>query len=477
MNASLSLFSFQLQKESAVPLYQQLAEQILALAEGGALLPNEKLPPIRALAAHLGVNASTVVAAYRALEQKKAVYSRVGSGTFVSPIPREELPKERQEMPEVLLRRPVMEAGAINFTDTSLPPSLFPTSAFQQAINQLLEEEKGAAFGKMDSQGYLPLRDVLCRFLADYGILAHPENIQILYGAQQGLDVVSKALLNFGDVIFVEKPTFPGAVGAFYSRGCRVVELEMEEDGVHLGELENLAKLYRPRFFYTMAYFQTPTGISYSQSKKKKLLDLAEKYDFYIIEDDNLYDFNYTSHPLVPFKAMDHRSRVIYLKSFSKILMPGLRMGFAVFPRKLLSHMMRAKYTTDIATSGFLQKALARYLEENSWAAHIKTICAYGKDQYRLAVKYVDRYLSSAVTYQKPQGGISLWLRPKGFSAEVWLMEAAQKQVYLSPGSQFALSKGEENALRLCFIHVPQAKMEQGIRRLSQALKESGLTP
>lgn len=473
----LPLFSFQLEKESAVPLYQQLAAQILALAESGQLQPNEKLPPIRTLSAQLGVNASTVVAAYRALEQKKAVYSHVGSGTFVSPIPQEELPKEQETLPQLLLHRPVMEAGAVNFTDTSLPPSLFPTEAFQKAINTLLEQEKGAAFGKMDSQGYFPLREVLCRFLADYGISAHPENIQILSGAQQGLDVVSKALLRFGDVIFVEKPTFTGAVGAFYSRGCRVVELEMEEDGVNLGELENMAKLYHPRFFYTMAYFQTPTGISYSQSKKKKLLDLAEKYDFYVIEDDNLYDFNYTKKPLVPLKAMDHRNRVIYLKSFSKILMPGLRMGFAVFPRKLLSDMMQAKYTTDIATSGFLQKALALYLEENSWSEHIKTICAYGKEQYRLAVKYVDRYLAEDISYLKPQGGISLWLRPRGFSAQALLMAAANKGVYLSPGSQFALSEGEHNALRLCFIHVPEAKLEQGIRRMAQALKESRLVP
>lgn len=465
------------EKESSLPLYRQVAEGILHLAEEGQMKANEKLPPIRTLAAALGVNPSTVAAAYRYLEQKKAVYSRVGSGTFLSPIPLTELPEERTKFPVSMWKRPVLAEGAVNFTDTSLPPELFPTDAFRQAINTLLEEEQGAAFGRMDIQGYYPLREAVCRFLEDYGIRTWPENIQILSGAQQGLDVVSKAMMKYGDVIFTERPTFYGAVGAFLGRGCQVVEISMEKDGVDLVELETMAKLYHPRFFYMMAYFQTPTGVTYSAKKKRKLLELAEKYDFFLVEDDNLYDFCYHDQTITPMKAIDHRGRVIYLKSLSKILMPGLRMGFAVFPRKMLLQMMEAKYTTDIATSGFLQKALTRYLEENCWQDHIARIRAYGRAQYRMAVKYAERYLADTFSFLRPEGGLSLWLTPRGFSAEEALHRAAREQIFLSPGSQFDLGTEESQALRLSFIHTPEGKMESGIRRLGRianALQQEG---
>ena len=323
----------------------------------------------------------------------------------------------------------------------------------------------------MDSQGYAPLRESICTYLKDYGITTTAETVQILSGAQQGIDVVSKAMISYGDVVFMEKPTFYGAAGAFLSRGCQIIEIPMEMDGMDITALENLVKLYHPKFLYVMAYFQTPTGITYSSDKKRKILDLAEKYNFFIIEDDNLYDFNYTEEPIVPFKALDYRNRVVYIKSFSKILMPGLRMGFAVLPKKILQKMMTAKYTTDISTSGFLQKALDIYLNENPWRQHIISIRSYGKDKYKTAMKYADRHLKPYLKYTKPNGGISLWLDTGKISAETLLSAAAQKNVLLSLGSQFYISGEESHHLRLCFVNVSDEKIEAGIRRLGECAK------
>lgn len=468
-----NFINLKLDKKDSTPLYQQLGDSIFFLIENGTLLPNQKLPPIRKLAESVGVNNVTVVSAYKYLENKKAVYSQAGSGTFVSPIPLEKIPQpvlnekiRRASMPNL------QNESVINFTSTSLPQDLFPVDEFKKAIDILLDKEKGNAFSISESQGYLPLREVLCKYVKSYGINTTADNIQILSGAQQGIDIVSKAMISYGDVVFTESPTFYGATGSFLSRGCQIIEIPMEPDGMDIGALENLVKLYHPKFLYVMAYFQTPTGISYSPIKKRKILDLAEKYDFYIIEDDNLYDFNYAKTELVPFKAVDYKNRVIYIKSFSKILMPGLRIGFAVLPKKIIHNITAAKYTTDISTSGFLQKAVHLYLTENPWKERIKMIHNYGMNKYKLAIRYCDRYLSPHIKYAKPQGGISLWLDTGHIPSHELLANAAEKNVILSHGDQFYLNGEETNYLRLCFINTNDEKLEAGIRRLGECVKD-----
>ena len=464
-------FNIKLNKLGTVPLYQQLGDNILALIEQGVLSPNEKLPPIRKLAISVDVNSVTVVSAYKYLENKKAVYSRTGSGTFVSPLPLDIIPLPVVNENFKYFEKPVPTEKVINFTSSSLPQELFPTSEFKASMELLLDEEKGNAFSILDPQGYLPLREILSTYVKTYNITASAENIQILSGAQQGIDIVSKAMISYGDIVFMETPTFYGAAGAFLNRGCQIVEIPMEADGMDIKTLEDLVKLYSPKFLYVMAYFQTPTGISYSPVKKKKILDMAEKYDFYIIEDDNLYDFNYSTSFLSPFKAMDYKNRVIYIKSFSKILMPGLRIGFAVLPQKILSAMMQAKYTTDISTSGFLQKALYLYLRDNQWQKHIKKIRNYGMEKYKTTIKYADKYLIPYIKYAKPQGGISLWLDIGSILPQDLLEVLAEKNVILSPGNQFYIKGASSNKLRLCFIDVSDDKIETGIRRLGECLK------
>ena len=317
----VEIFQLQLHKSSAVPLYQQLAEGIEGMITDGVLLANSKLPPIRKTAEHFGVNSVTIVNAYKLLEKKQLVYSRVGSGTFVSPLPVEHIPEPVASRNLRSFESGLSMENAINFTSTSLPNEMFPVDAFKEAFNAVLDREKGGAFRYMDSMGYVPLREQLCRYLMNYGIKTSPENVQIISGAQQGIDIISKAMLRYGDVVFVEKPTFYGAAGAFLSRGGKLMEIPLEEDGMDMVILENFLKLYHPRFIYMMAYYQTPTGISYSMEKKRRLLELAEKYDTYIIEEDDFYDFHYDKEPIVPLKALDYKNRVIYIKSFSKILM------------------------------------------------------------------------------------------------------------------------------------------------------------
>lgn len=469
MNDFYSVF---IDKASSTPIYQQLGDALCRLIEKGVLQPNSKLPPIRTMATSLKVNNVTVVTAYKYLENKKVVYSQMGSGTFVSPIPLNNIPEPVAEGNMPLAENKKFDLkSTINFVNTSLPEELFPVDEFKSAFNELLDRENGNAFGYQESQGYLPLRESLCRYLQAYGIKSMPENVQIISGAQQGIDIVAKAIMTFGDVIFMERPSFYGAAGAFLSRGGRIIEIPMENDGMDINSLENYLKLYNPKFIYMMTYFQTPTGISYSIDKKRKILDLAEKYDTYIIEDDNLFDFNYTGNPIVPLKALDYRNRVIYIKSFSKILMPGLRIGFIVLPKKIMHSVMAAKYTSDISTSGFIQKAFDLYLRKNICEGHIDRMRKYGMGKYKLAVKSVDRHLKDCTEYIKPEGGISLWIKIlNNVNINNLCSELLTKGVVVSPGSQFLINGEDSHHIRICFANVADDKIDVGIRRIKEVI-------
>lgn len=468
-------YSVFIDKESPIPIYQQLGDALCDLIEKGVLAPNSKLPPIRQMASQLKVNNVTVVTAYKYLEKKQVVYSQVGSGTYVSPIPLDKIPEPvlQENVGLAEQRRKLVDVkSAINFVNTSLPEELFPVAEFKAAFDELLDKEKGNAFSYQESQGYFPLRKFLCdEVLSSYGIKALPENVQIISGAQQGLDLISKAIVNYGDTIFIERPTFYGAAGAFLSRGAKLIEIPLEADGMDIDQLENLMKLYRPKFLYLMSYFQTPTGISYSLEKKRRMIELADKYDTYLVEDDNLYDFNYTGKELITMKALDYHNRVIYIKSFSKIMMPGLRIGVIVLPRKLMNSVANAKYTSDISTSSFIQKAFYLYLKKNDWKEHIHQMRNYGMEKYKKMIKTCDQYLKGKVEYQKPYGGISLWLKlQQEIPIDLLMNELLKKGVIISPGSQFLTSGSKSTHIRVCFSHVSDDKIEIGIKRIQECI-------
>lgn len=466
------IFHIKINKEGQVPLYQQLAEGLAKLITEGRLPPDSKLPPIRKMAEEYGVNNVTVVSAYKNLESKQMVYTRKGSGTFVSPLPVEAIPE-----PVAKGNLHGFEAGisfdnAINFANTSLPHELFPVDAFKKAFDEVLDREKGGAFRYTDSMGYQPLRQQLCSYLEDYGIKTTMESVQIISGAQQGIDVISKAMIRFGDVVFVESPTFYGAAGAFLSRGAKLVEIPMEPDGMKMDVLEDYLKLYHPRFIYMMAYFQTPTGISYSLEKKRRLLELAERYDTYIIEEDDFYDFYYSKDPPVSLKALDYKKRVVYIKSFSKILMPGLRMGLMVLPKKVHQGVMEAKYTSDISTSSFIQKAMEQYFRENGWEEHAKAMRCFGGEKYRRTLSFAKKYLEGKAVVSLPNGGVSLWIQlPKGIGAEAFCSRMLEKNVILTPGSQFEISGKDSGHVRLSFCGLEDDKIQVGLKRMGETIE------
>lgn len=462
-----------LNKEGSQPLYIQLFEQLKDLIQQGVLPEDYKLPPIRELASKLDVNNVTVVNAYKLLEDYKLVYKKVGSGTYVLPIEEKinvsNVAGEDGEEHEYDYNG---EEGYIDFATASPDPRLFPMTDFKKAINDVIERDGGNAFMYHDSRGYLPLRSSIAEYLSNKTIQVGTEDVYIISGAQQGIDIIAKALLTNGDYVFVESPTYTGAVAVFKSRGARIVEIPLLNDGPDMKELEKLLQVIKPKFMYTMPNFQNPTGCSYSERKKKHLMLLCKKYKLLVVEDDYSGDLSFTERPAMPLKAYDKTDSVIYIKSFSKIFMPGLRVAFLIIPEHIKKIIASAKYMTDISTSGFMQRVLDLYLSRSILDEHIK----YMKKEYGIryfeAVRAVKKHLRGAF-FTQPNGGLNLWIKlPEGVSSSQLYDICKENMVLITPGTAFLKGQEGEQHIRLSYAGVDVPDITRGIAIIGNVMEE-----
>lgn len=456
-----------LDKDSGEYLYIQLYKAIKDMISKGDIEANYKLPTIRQLAKILGVNNVTIVNAYNLLEKQGYVYKRVGSGTFANNI--SDTNSLRFDSEEAPIRD--QDSDMINFAITAPPENLFPIEDIKSAINQVLDRDKGMAFSYQQSQGYYPLRKSIRNYLSEYNIETTEDNIQIISGAQQGIDILSKALIDYGDVVFTENPTYSGALAVFKSRSARTISIDMQSDGIDMIDLENKLRSFKPKFIYTMPIFQNPTGYSYSLEKKHQLLELAKKHDFYIIEDDYLSDISFDGEENVTLKSLDQEDRVIYIKSFSKISMPGLRLAFLVIPKTLYSDVLSAKHISDISTSGIIQRAFDIYLTGDGWDKNLKHISNIYINRFDKMKECVKSYIPSDIKYVFPKGGLNFWFTlPDGYSANELYRSCLEEQVSISPGSVFNIDKSDNENFRLSVASLDLDEIENGMVKLSEVL-------
>lgn len=457
------------------PLYIQLYEQLKRYINEGILSEDCKLPTIRSFAEYLKVNNITVVNAYKLLEDNKLVYKKVGSGTFVMPL-KDEINLESDAVAASDEIEFDMEMGisddTINLSTASPDPKLFPIRDFRRILNEVLERDAGRAFMYHESMGYKPLRESIAEYLPTYGIKAEASDIHIISGAQQGIDIISRVLLANGDYVFVESPTYNGAVAVFKSRGAKIVEIPILPDGPDMKELEKRLKLIKPKFIYVMPNFQNPTGCTYSERKRKYLLLLCKKYDVMVVEDDYMSDLSYLDVGEKPLKGLDKEDRVIYIKSFSKIFMPGLRVGYLIIPSTIKEKVMSIKHITDIYTSGLMQRVLDLYFRSGIWSNHLE----YMKREYSLryfeAVRAVRKYLRGA-SFTQPYGGLNLWVKlPEFISSEELFERCKERKVLFTPGTVFIKAAEGEKHIRISFAGAGIEKITEGISIIGQVLEE-----
>lgn len=441
--------------------YIQIYNHIKQMIVLGEIREHEKLPPIRKLADFIDVNNATIVKVYELLNKEGYVYKIIGSGTFASSIKIKEGPQLKNYK------------DVIHFESGNPSKEMFPLEDFKSAINMALEKDGASIFEYDEGKGSEQLREELCTYLKKKNINTNKNNLQIISGAQQGIDIVCKGLINYSDVVFVEEPTYNGALEVFKSRGAKIITIPMLDDGIDIGILKLKLEKIKPKLIYVMPNFQNPSGISYSEYKKKKLIELSEMYNFYILEDDFISDFAFDSKDNKPLKSYDMKNRVIYIKSFSKILMPGLRIGIVDIPRELQKKILWAKYSSDISTPGLIQKSMYYYMKYFNWEEYLKSIDKIYTNKYRQTKALLEEKLGHTLKIYKSQGGLNFFMElPRGYSSQEFYNFMLEKGVCITPGTYFFDNIMDDRFFRINIANETIEDIEKGITIIEKNLKE-----
>lgn len=477
-------------RQDTTPLYQQIEAHLRENIVSGALSPETRLPAARQLAHDLGVSRITIENAYAALEADGFVARHGGSGTYVLPPgalahgpdgQTSDWPLWQQDaasaagmlQEQAAVRPPAnRHPHPIAFTGFG-DPRRFPIGEFYKAIKDVMRRDGIAALEFGDMHGYGPLRATITHVLASQGIQAQPETVLITSGSQQALALVAKILLKPGDGVLVENPTYDVALDLFRSQQLKLIGCPTDAQGMQVEKLEQLLQQHHPHLIYTIPNFQNPTGACMSLVRRRQLIALADRYNIPILEDDFVGDLRYEGRVQPALKALDPGGRVIYVGTFSKLLMPGLRVGFLVAEGPIYTLLARLKRVNDLASSTLTQRALEMYVTVGRYQAHIRRSCIVYRKRRDALIQAIARHLPRDVQIVPPQGGLFAWLcLPEGMSAVQLQPLASEEGVEYAPGPRFFPQPAEgERFLRLNFATQTPEDIDEGIRRLGQALK------
>lgn len=365
--------------------------------------------------------------------------------------------------------------GIISFAGGAPDPNLFPKKEFAEIAKEILETEGNTALQYGITEGYAPLRTWVKERLMKQGILKEDENVIIVSGGQQGIDLCSKSLINPGDGVICEEPSFIGGLNCFRSYNAELFGVPVQSDGLDTEKLEELLKEHKNiKLLYTISTFQNPSGITISMEKRKKILELADKYDILIYEDNPYGELRFTGEEIPTLKSMDKSGRVIYFGSFSKILAPGMRLGFTSAPEALLERMIICKQTQDVHTNVLSQMIAYKFLTTTSIDEHIaKLRAAYGK-KCKLMMECMDKYFPKTVTHTCPEGGLFLYCTmPDGYDSKELMKKALERNVAFVPGTSCMIDdKATYSTFRMNYSTASEADIEEGIKALGEVLHE-----
>jgi 2-aminoadipate transaminase len=369
----------------------------------------------------------------------------------------------------------------ISFAGGLPAPEIFPVERFREACQQVLTTNPSIALQYGPTEGYRPLRELIVAHMARYGILATVDNILITSGSQQALDLIAKLLINRGDRILVESPTYLGALQAFDLMGAEYVTVPTDDDGLQTDEMERALRS-GPKFMYILPNFQNPGGTTLSRPRRDELVLLSDKYGIPIIEDDPYGQLRYEGEHIPPLVVLDRTNllrdngyllgNVIYLSTFSKVLAPGLRLGWIVAPPDVITHLVQLKQSTDLHTSSFTQMVAYEVARDGFMEEHVKLIRRVYKERRDAMLEALHNYFPPEVSWTHPHGGLFLWVTlPSGIDTMKLLDTALRQDVAFVPGEPFFPSGQESGShMRLNFSNAKPEQIREGIRRLSIAV-------
>jgi DNA-binding transcriptional MocR family regulator len=489
-----------LERDRVEPLYQQLAGRLRAAIRDGAITPGEKLPPTRQMAGLLGIHRNTVVAAYRHLERRGLLSSTVGAGTFVLDRGTDARPSVVEDRPRrtvgdpfawrTLLRNPsrfeldAHDTLSSSGLDVAGDPILltgavpdcraFPMEAFRACATEVLTQADPAMLEYGPPEGDPSLRAWLGGWLAESGVPElDPARIFITSGSQQGIDLLSKLLLSARDRVAVEEPTYSGAHLTLRYAGVRRVGIPLDAEGLSTAALEEACEHDRVRLLYTMPCFQNPTGISLSAARRRELLALSRRCGLPIVEDHYDTALYYGQERPRPLLADEPSERVILLGTFSKILFPGLRLGWMVVPEPLRDVMRSLRWASDLSSGTLTQRIMDRFCRSGELDLHLQRLRGLYRERLQAMLGALDREFPDPVRWTRPEGGMTLWVDlPPGMDAGELLRESATRGVLFAPGPAFFPNGGGQAGLRLTFNRETPERIRKGVRILGELIRK-----
>ncbi len=370
----------------------------------------------------------------------------------------------------------------ISFAGGLPAAELFPIERFQEACRKVLSEHGPASLQYGSTEGYLPLRQFIADQMRRYGILAGPENVLLTCGSQQALDLIGKLLIDPGDRILVEAPTYLGALQAFNVYGAEYVSVPIDDQGLRTDLLADALRS-QPKFMYILPNFQNPGGVTLSEERRHQLVRLADQRGIPIVEDDPYGQLRYEGQHLRPLVVIDrenqrrdyeyHLGNVIYLGTFSKTLAPGLRLGWIVAPPEVITRLVRLKQGADLHTSTFTQFIAYQVVREGFLDQHVKKIRQAYRERRDVMLSALQEYFPPEATWTHPAGGLFLWVTlPRGIDCQHLLQAALKEKVAFVPGDSFFATPEKDSChMRLNFSNSAPEKIREGIRRLSMVVK------
>ena len=369
----------------------------------------------------------------------------------------------------------------ISFAGGMPAPEVFPIEKFKEACLTVLDQNGPASLQYGSTDGYAPLREMIARYSARYGINVTIDNILITSGSQQALDLLGKILINPGDGVLVESPTYVGALQAWRAYGAEFVPVPTDEDGMMTSKLESCLRA-GPKFIYALPNFQNPTGSTLAYDRRLKLIELAENYGVPIVEDDPYGQLRFEGENLPAIEVLDSQTRaqedcysgnVIYLSTFSKTLAPGIRLAWVIAPPPVITKLIQAKQGTDLHTSTFNQMVAYEVAKDGFLYEHAKLIRKVYKERRDVMLDTLSEYMPEGVSWTHPKGGLFLWLTlPECLNSQDLFKDAVAEKVAFVPGDSFYAEGGGFNTMRLNFSNACPERINEGIFRLANVLKK-----
>ncbi|RNB87782.1 PLP-dependent aminotransferase family protein [Brevibacillus fluminis] len=465
------------------PIYQEVYNQLRYQILSGEWTIGSMLPPERKLSSQLGVSRNTVVKAFDELQAEGFIESRMGSGRYVEP-----LPPERslgrinwQEVSQLsalqttpcnmaeMLNKPVLSPELINFAHGDGGKHTWNFSQFAEYVKRAAEKPHSYYFHTIS--GYLPLREWIVKQMGVSQIHS-PDQVMITSGSQEALFFIATLLAKPGDTIATEMPTYFGSLQLFQSLGLRIIPLPMDKDGMKVDVLEGVLARYRPKFVYTVPTFHNPTGVTLSLARRKRLVALSEQYRIPIIEDDAYRHLHMGKEPPPPLKSFDDSGNIIYVNTFSKILFPGLRIGWIAASRPFIQMCSRMK-ELSITTNTLGQIAIADFLMEQNIEKHLAKVRTIYRTQSQAMQKHLVRMKPLGVHFEPTSGGFYYWVSlPEGMNARELMQRCHQRGLSIVSGDMFLLREAIQPYVRLCYSHETEEEIARGMEIMDELLRE-----